>query len=81
MNTIQKGDYVTYTDFVGNESKGRVKLISPDGKMAYVVYQCNNNWTNYLEYTSARTSMANLVPGWGDQLTPPTDAFSPINLN
>lgn len=59
---LKPGTKVTYkTDGVGK--KGIVKGVQND-KYAFVVYHCNNNWSDYENYTAARTRIEDLEMGW-----------------
>lgn len=41
---------------------GIVKRIAEDG--AFVVYNCDNDWDNYQNYTAALTKFEDLQIGW-----------------
>lgn len=63
------GDYVTYWPRIDMTPElGRVKRIQTpqtiDGKVenVWVVYKCNGEWHNYLNYTGALTSVKDLIP-------------------
>ena len=58
------GQQVTYRDLsCGKEQKGIVKSIS-DNEHVFVVYNCNNDWDNYKDYTAARTRIIDLYDSW-----------------
>lgn len=66
------GDKVTYVTPHKKEI-GIVKEIPIFTKYSVrVVYNCNNDWDNYQDYTSALTNIIDLVPGWD---TNPQDSF------
>lgn len=54
---IQVGDKVHYF-----KENGIVKRIAEGG--CWVVYNCNNDWENYKDYTAAYTSFSNIQIGW-----------------
>lgn len=56
------GDKVTYITSHSVE-EGMVKSKSSAG-FVFVVYNCNNDWENYTNYTAARTDVSDLVKGW-----------------
>lgn len=60
---FKPGQTVTYKPAKGVPEKGIVKSIS-DEQHVFVVYHCDNNWSNYSEYTAARTRIEDLEPGW-----------------
>ena len=51
------GKWVIYNDIYKIE-KGRIK--SWNKKYIFVVYRCDNNWDNFLNYTGAATSPEDL---------------------
>jgi len=59
---MQIGDKVTYIG-VSKKEHGIVKSISDDNHV-FVVYNCDNNWDRYFDYTAARTAIADLIEGW-----------------
>jgi len=59
---FQVGERVTYvTPF--KKERGVVKSIS-DENNTFVVYNCNNEWHRYFDFTAARTSNDDLKKGW-----------------
>jgi hypothetical protein len=56
-----KGQFVIYTDGVGNQEKGRIKWWNH--KYIFVVYKCGEDWDNYEDYTAAATDPKDLT--WG----------------
>lgn len=56
------GDKVTYISF-NKKEHGIIKSIS-DENHVFVVYQCNNNWKEYYNYTAARTRIQDLLIDW-----------------
>ena len=63
MKILSEGSKVTY---VKNKTieHGIIKVFSEDGRFAFVVYHCNNDWDNYKNYTGQMTAVSNLKPGW-----------------
>jgi len=61
---VNPGDKVTYVSY-NKKEHGIVKSIS-DNEHVFVVYNCNNEWENYKNYTAARTRKGDLVIGWCD---------------
>lgn len=59
---VKIGDKVTYYT-PHKKEKGRVKSIS-DNHNTFVVYNCNEDWDNYMNYTAARTRNQDLIIGW-----------------
>ena len=60
---MKPGDKVCYvTDYKPPEN-GVVKSIS-DTEHVFVVYNCDNDWDNYMNYTVARTRVSDLKQGW-----------------
>jgi hypothetical protein len=71
MNNIANlriGDKVHYqpTHYGDKEwENGIIKEIRDNVfKSVLVVYNCNGNWDNYINYTSAKTNLCDLQPGW-----------------
>jgi hypothetical protein len=62
MQTFNVGDKVTFKTKWKTE-KGIVKSLSDDDHV-FVVYNCNDDWENYADYTGARTRIIDLVLGW-----------------
>lgn len=61
---FKSGDKVTYVPVVGKPENGIVKSLSPGYDAVFVVYHCNNEWDNYMNYTAAHTPVDRLVMGW-----------------
>lgn len=55
----QVGEYVTYTDGVGDTERGRLKSFTDT--TVYVVFKCGDQWDNYQNYTGQGCSPADLV--------------------
>ena len=55
------GKKVTFTSAHITE-KGIISSIS--GNNVFVVYNCNNDWENYQDYTGALTPASALTEGW-----------------
>ena len=65
MNDIKVGDKVYYQpqhNPPDEWEKGIVKGIGRDS--VFVVYNCNDDWENYQNYTGALTSPRDLYFGW-----------------
>ncbi len=60
---LKIGSKVTYVSFSKNEI-GIVKSFSEDRTHAFVVYNCNDLWNHYKQYTAASTDINSLVEGW-----------------
>lgn len=61
---IDSGMKVHYKPEYGKIENGIVKSINDSGTIAFVVYKCNNEWSNYLEYTGCATNIKDLQIGW-----------------
>ena len=67
VKELKKGDKVHYMPKhyknKGKFENGIVKSIAPNGGV-FVVYNCNNEWHNFENYTAANTNPENLFMGW-----------------
>lgn len=64
-HNFEVGDKVTYVPDYGRSNKGIVKEIPEHtDDSVRVVYNCNDDWKNYKDYTSSLTNVRNLVKGW-----------------
>jgi hypothetical protein len=67
MPTPKVGDKVCYrpNHYIERDlfENGIVKEICEDGDIR-VVYNCGGDWENYTNYTSAKTRLEDLEPGW-----------------
>lgn len=61
---MQVGDKVCFDLGFWKKENGIVKSLSGDPDFVYVVYDCNNDWDNYMNYTGVRTGIKNLKQGW-----------------
>lgn len=61
---LEPGTKVRYCPKHGKEEKGIVKKMHPEGKSAWVVYNCSEDWDNYQNYTGALTNLGDLKLGW-----------------
>lgn len=63
---LERGDKVCYIPFDGCSEdlyeNGIVKSVNES--VAFVVYHCNNDWENYMNYTGAATNFNDLKLGW-----------------
>lgn len=57
-NTFSEGMKVLYD----GKEPGIIKTLNDDGKTAFVVYHCNNDWDNYKQYTGILTNLYKLTP-------------------
>ena len=57
--SLKVGDKVIY---IPTGEKGIVKSIK--GKTAFVVYNCDDMWRSYYNYTAKGTSISSLKKGW-----------------
>lgn len=48
--------------FLPTGEKGIVKSVK--GRVAHIVYHCDENWRNYNNYTGELTSISSLEKGW-----------------
>jgi len=58
---MKQGDKVTY---IPNNEKGVVSFMSKIEGCIFVVYNCDENWRNYYNYTGALTRIKDLKLGW-----------------
>ena len=58
LKTIDTGKWVIYKSYGGEEQKGRIKTWND--KFIFVVYNCGDDWDNFLNYTSCCTNPADL---------------------
>lgn len=61
---IQPGIKVHYTSPHDSKENGIVKSLNDSKTIAWVVYNCNNDWDNYMNYTGAATNIKDLTIGW-----------------
>lgn len=65
LYTVFLGDYRNvigqFVKYVPTGEIGRVKSASDELGNLIVVYNCNNDWDNYTDYTGAKTPMYNIV--------------------
>lgn len=64
---LKVGDLVTYTpggipELSHLAERGKVKEVLEDS--AFVVYNCNNEWDKWQDYTGVLTSLNALTKGW-----------------
>jgi len=63
MSGFTPGMEVHYTSH-GTKENGIIKDLNEDQTIAWVVYKCNNQWSNYKNYTGAATNIQDLCKGW-----------------
>lgn len=64
---MKAGDKVHYQPkYFGDDSEnGVIKSINKYvPTLAFVVYNCGDDWENYIDYTGASTRITDLKPGW-----------------
>jgi len=62
---LYEGCKVTYTDVMSDKKeKGVVKKVDIDSRNVYVVFNCNDDWENYMNYTPLLTPIELLTVGW-----------------
>lgn len=66
---LKVGDKVHYIPFEGCDDtliqNGKVKSLSDMVyNIVFVVFNCNNEWDNYMDYTGQGTSVKQLKKGW-----------------
>ena len=58
------GQFIYYIPFDGCDpnqwQRGKIKSFDNDKQRAFVVYNCDNDWKNYLDYTAAGTRYEDL---------------------
>ncbi len=66
---FQIGSYVHYAkrNYLYNDN-GIIKGFSEDNRHAFIVYNCNDDWDNYKDYTGISTLIEDLLPGWRDKI-------------
>lgn len=62
---LKVGDYVHYSPDFGKNENGRVKSIRVD--VIFIVFNCNNEWDNFMEYTGQNTPISYVGKGWVDE--------------
>lgn len=64
-HNFKVGDKVTYVPGNGISEKGIIKeIVEESDNLVRVVYNCDNDWSNYKNYTSSLTDVRDLVSGW-----------------
>lgn len=61
---MKEGDKVTYTAPHGEKEKGIIKSFNDERTYVFVVYNCNNDWNHYQNYTGQCTNILSLELGW-----------------
>lgn len=62
LSDFYPGQMVTYCPEYGKKQIGVVKDVGE--KVVFVVYNCNEEWDIYWQYTAAGTLPEHLVIGW-----------------
>ena len=63
IQQYKKGMKVNYTSH-GRIENGIIKSINDNQTIAWVVYKCDNEWSNYEKYVGAATNIEDLSIGW-----------------
>lgn len=63
-NEINIGMKVHYTSPHNSKENGIIKEINESKTAAWVVYNCNEEWDRYFDYTGQYTNIQDLTPGW-----------------
>lgn len=63
---MKKGDRVHYqpSHYADDDFENGIIKEIPTLECARVVYNCNNDWLHYTNYTSALTDLTDLKEGW-----------------
>lgn len=61
---MKEGDKVIYTAPYGEKENGIIKSFNDSKTFVWVVYDCNNDWDNYQNYTGQCTNILDLELGW-----------------
>ena len=66
MNTedVKPGIKVHYTSKEGVTENGIIKSFSESKRLIHVVYNCDNEWERYSDYTGSITYIDDLTLGW-----------------
>lgn len=62
ISNYKVGDFVIYNVPHSKPELGRIKSISKSSEHPFVVYNCNDDWENYEDYTADSTNPYDLVP-------------------
>ena len=54
------GRWIKYVEFDGSTSSGKIKSFNNETQIAWVVYDCGGNWSDYRNYTGQATSYRDL---------------------
>lgn len=57
LNEKDLGKWLTYISGTGDEERGKLLAFNNDRKIAWIVYNCNNNWDadHWKDYTACAT--------------------------
>lgn len=62
---MKVGDYVEYIPFEGCDKsiheKGRIKSLCEDENYVFVVFKCENRWSEFQNYTGQKTKVSDLI--------------------
>ena len=64
-NGLNIGDKVYYTAPHGTKENGIIKSVS--GRNVFVVYNCDDQWDKFMDYTGCATNPEDLTVGWTDE--------------
>ena len=62
--SLSKGMKVHYTAPYGTTENGIIKDLNDSQTIAWVVYKCDDEWSNYQNYTGCATNIQDLSIGW-----------------
>ena len=72
---LEKGDKVCYIPYQGADPSIWENGIVKSGTLAgnefgsvFVVFKCDNDWENYMNYTGSSTKITDLKLGWVDKV-------------
>lgn len=66
---MKVGDKVNYYCGRGTKDQnGIIKTLSSFSDRVFVVYNCNNDWDNYQNYTAELTYKTDLMSGWKGEI-------------
>lgn len=76
MSKFKTGQKVNYYPGFGKVENGIVKSVHPTEKdIVYVVFKCDNNWSDYDKYTGQAVFIEDLNPGWHKEKIKPEMNF------
>jgi len=61
LKKTDKYDWFTYIDVINWNEHWRLKSYNNETKTAFIVFKCNNDWENWLNYTAQWCNYNNLI--------------------